>query len=273
MEELRHHLQQLPDFLQAELAAQVGDWGGSEYIDITDRHIHALNQLITNKRAPLRQDHIDNIPIELDATPWTKSDIEMNARLNSLNLTGIIPIDFFSMTVYAQFHMESIRFLNELKTQLESLHARIKEQHRQHVERLAQEAANRQAQEAAHRQAEEAARARAEAEAAARRLAEEQAAQQRAIEAAFQLAQRQIEEAEHALALRNAEEARATEAESLRVIEVTFGPEASREIDNAIKVLRGTIEIAITDFSNTISAHGAFDMSQLEAIQNMSATH
>ncbi|GAB0077751.1 hypothetical protein I4I80_21235 [Pseudomonas syringae pv. tomato] len=265
MEELRHHLQQLPDFLQAELAAQVGDWGGSEYIDITDRHIHALNQLITNKRAPLRQDHIDNIPIELDATPWTKSDIEMNARLNSLNLTGIIPIDFFSMTVYAQFHMESIRFLNELKTQLESLHARIKEQHRQHVERLAQEAANRQAQEAAQRQAEEEARARAEAE--------EQAAQQGAIEAAFQLAQRQVEETEHALALRNAEEARATEAESLRVIEVTFGPEASREIDNAIKVLRGTIEIAITDFSNTISAHGAFDMSQLEAIQNMSATH
>ncbi|KPB92232.1 Uncharacterized protein AC502_5454 [Pseudomonas syringae pv. maculicola] len=116
-------------------------------------------------------------------------------------------------------------------------------------------------------------RARAEAEEAARRLAEEQAAQQGAIEAAFQLAQRQVEETEHALALRNAEEARATEAESLRVIEVTFGPEASREIDNAIKVLRGTIEIAITDFSNTISAHGAFDMSQLEAIQNMSATH
>ncbi|RMV37223.1 hypothetical protein ALP11_200100 [Pseudomonas syringae pv. papulans] len=75
------------------------------------------------------------------------------------------------------------------------------------------------------------------------------------------------------MALRNAEEARAKEAESNRAIEMTFGPEASREIDNAIKVLRGTIEIAITDFSNTISAHGAFDMSQLEAIQNMSATH
>ncbi|EGH42308.1 hypothetical protein PSYPI_07750 [Pseudomonas syringae pv. pisi str. 1704B] len=75
------------------------------------------------------------------------------------------------------------------------------------------------------------------------------------------------------MALRNAEEARAKEAESNRAIEMTFGPEASREIDNAIKVLRGTIEIAITDFSNTISAHGAFDMSQLEAIQNMSAVH
>ncbi len=136
-------------------------------------------------------------------------------------------------------------------------HTRLVELGRQHAERLAQEAAQRQA--------EEAARVRAETE--------EQAAQQRAIEAAFQLAQRQVEEAENALALRNAEEARAKEAESNRAIEMTFGPEASREIDNAIKVLRGTIEIAITDFSNTISAHGAFDMSQLEAIQNMSAVH
>ncbi|KTB96319.1 hypothetical protein [Pseudomonas syringae] len=271
MEELRHHLQQLPDILQVELATQVGDWGTLEYIEITDRHIQAINHLIANKHAPLRQDHIDNIPTALGDARWTKSDIEMHARLGSL--TGVTPIDFFSMTVYAQFQMESIRFLNELKANLESLHARIKEQNRQYLERLATEAANRQAQEAAQRQAEEEARARAEAEEAARRLAEEQAAQQRAIEAAFQLAQRQVEEAEHALALRNAEEARATEAESLRVIEVTFGPEASREIDNAIKVLRGTIEIAITDFSNTISAHGAFDMSQLEAIQNMSATH
>ncbi|RMM83289.1 hypothetical protein ALQ71_101883 [Pseudomonas coronafaciens pv. striafaciens] len=52
-----------------------------------------------------------------------------------------------------------------------------------------------------------------------------------------------------------------------------FGPEASREIDDAIKVLRGTIEIAITDFSNAINPHGALDMSRLETIQNMSTTH
>ncbi|EGH96184.1 hypothetical protein PLA106_08990, partial [Pseudomonas amygdali pv. lachrymans str. M302278] len=31
MEELRHHLQQLPDILQVELATQVGDWGTLEY--------------------------------------------------------------------------------------------------------------------------------------------------------------------------------------------------------------------------------------------------
>ncbi|KPW77453.1 MULTISPECIES: hypothetical protein [Pseudomonas syringae group] len=273
MEELHHHLQQLPDFLRAELAAQVGDWGGLEYIDITDRHIQAINSLITNKRAPLRQDHIDNIPIELDATPWTKPDIEMNARLNSLNLTGIIPIDFFSMTVYAQFHMESIRFLNELKTNLESLHARIKEQHRQHVERLAQEAAERQAQETARRQAEEAARAQAETEAAAQRVAEEQAAQQRTREAALQLAQRQIEEAERAFAQRLAEEARTREAESRHAVQVTFGPDVSQDVEGAIRILKESIEIAITDFSNAISVHGALDMRQLDAIQTMSATH
>ncbi|KPW31946.1 hypothetical protein ALP45_00460 [Pseudomonas coronafaciens pv. atropurpurea] len=169
------------------------------------------------------------------------------------------------MTIDADFHMQSIRFLGEFKISLESLLARLKEQERQHAERMAQKAAQRQA--------EEAARARAEAEEAARRLAEEQAAQQRAIEAALQLAQRQVEEAEHALALRNAEEARTREAESRHAVEVTFGPEASREIDDAIKVLRGTIEIAITDFSNAINPHGALDMSRLETIQNMSTTH
>ncbi|RMV70846.1 hypothetical protein ALP05_100699 [Pseudomonas caricapapayae] len=180
-------------------------------------------------------------------------------------MPGGVPTDFYSMTGNARFHMESIRFLNELKGNLESLHARLIEQEREYNERLAQEAA--------HRQAEEAARVRAEAEEAARRLAEEQAAQQRAIEAAFQLAQRQVEEAEHALALRNAEEARAREVESRHAVEVTFGPEASREIDNAIKVLRDTIEIAITDFSNTISAHGAFGLNQLKMIQHIGATH
>ncbi|AKF49161.1 hypothetical protein [Pseudomonas syringae] len=263
MEELHHHLRQLPGFLQAELAAQVGDWSGIRYIDITDKHVHAINHLIAIKRAPLRQDHIDNSYFLWGADPWDKSSLELNAQMRAT--PGGLPTDFYYMTVDARFHIESIRFLNELKGNLESLHARLIEQEREYNERMAQEAAQRQA--------EEEARARAEAEEAARRLAEEQAAQQRAIEAAFQLAQRQVEEAEHALALRNAEEARAKEAESNRAIEMTFGPEASREIDNAIKVLRGTIEIAITDFSNTISAHGALDMSQLEAIQNMSTVH
>ncbi|KMY01440.1 hypothetical protein V476_09905 [Pseudomonas syringae KCTC 12500] len=263
MEELHHHLRQLPGFLQAELAAQVGDWSGIRYIDITDKHVHAINQLIAIKRAPLRQDHIDNSYFLWGADPWDKSSLELNAEIRAI--PGRVPTDFFYMTGDARFHIESIRFLNELKGNLESLHARLIEQEREYNERMAQEAAQRQA--------EEEARARAEAEEAARRLAEEQAAQQRAIEAAFQLAQRQVEEAEHALALRNAEEARAKEAESNRAIEMTFGPEASREIDNAIKVLRGTIEIAITDFSNAINPHGALNMSQLEAIQNMSATH
>ncbi|EGH06941.1 hypothetical protein Pgy4_03417, partial [Pseudomonas savastanoi pv. glycinea str. race 4] len=162
----------------------------------------------------------------------------------------------------ARSFLDSILGLENFKRSIEDLFARLSELGRQHAERLAQEA-----------QVEEAARARAEAEAAVRRLAEEQAAQQRAIEAALQLAQRQVEEAKHALALRNAEEARAKEAESRHAVEVTFGPEASREIDNAIKVLKGTIEIAITDFSNAFNAHGALGLSRLETIQNMSATH
>jgi len=32
MEELNHHLQQLPNFLQAELAAHIGSLSGLEYI-------------------------------------------------------------------------------------------------------------------------------------------------------------------------------------------------------------------------------------------------
>ncbi|KPW61210.1 Uncharacterized protein ALO86_05228 [Pseudomonas syringae pv. berberidis] len=51
MEELRHHLQQLPDILQVELATQVGDWGTLEYIEITDRHIQAINQSFDCKQA------------------------------------------------------------------------------------------------------------------------------------------------------------------------------------------------------------------------------
>ncbi|WP_024698821.1 hypothetical protein [Pseudomonas avellanae] len=260
MEELHYHLRQLPDYLQAELAAHVGDWSGMNYIEITDKHVHAANQLISSKRAPLQP-----INIEYAHTLWgdqrsTKENMEMSAHLRTLPSDGRI-----DLIAEARFFMESILFLENFKRSIEDLFARLLELGRQHAERLAQEAA--------HRQAEEAARARAEAEAAARRLAEEQAAQQRAIEAALQLAQRQVEEAEHALALRNAEEARTREAESRHAVEVTFGPEASREIDDAIKVLRGTIEIAITDFSNAINPHGALDMSQLETIQNMSTTH
>ncbi|MBI6818276.1 hypothetical protein [Pseudomonas syringae] len=263
MDELTHHLNQLPDFLHSEVSHHAGNTDGQPPAHVVERYINATHHLMTSKRVPLRQEYIDNITFMWGDTRSSKQDMENRALLR--NMPGGRQTDFFSMTIDADFHMQSIRFLGEFKISLESLLARLKEHERQHAERMAQEAAQRQA--------EEEARARAEVEEAARRLAEEQAAQQRAIEAAFQLAQRQVEEAEHALALRNAEEARAKEAESNRAIEMTLGPEASREIDNAIKVLRGTIEIAITDFSNTISAHGALDMSQLEAIQNMSAVH
>lgn len=274
MEELNHHLHQLPDFLQAELSALVGDRHGLQYIDITDRYIHAVNNLNASKRAPLQQEHIDNISFIFGDIHSTKEDLELNARLRAI--PGIVPTDFYSMTIYAYFHMESIRFLNELKRNLESLHARIKEQHRQHFERLAHEAAQRAQAEvdAAKRRAfEEAERARAESEEAARRIAQEQAAQQRAKEAALQLAERQIEEAERALTQRREEEARTRVAESRHAVEVTFGPDALRDVEGAIKVLKGSIEIAVTDFSNAMTAYGSLDMRQLEAIQNTNAAH
>ncbi|AVB22546.1 MULTISPECIES: hypothetical protein [Pseudomonas syringae group] len=245
MEELHYHLRQLPDDIQAELAAYVGDWGGMNYIEITDKHIHAANHLISSKRALVRPEHI-----EFANTP--KEKMRMPPGTGGLA----------DLVAEVRYFLDSILGLENFKHSIEDLFARLLELGRQHAERLALEV-----------QAEEAARARAEAEAAARRLAEEQAAQQRAIEAALQLAQRQVEEAEHALALRNAEEARTREAESRHAVEVTFGPDASREIDDAIKILRGTIEIAITDFSNAINPHGALDISRLETIQNMSTTH
>ncbi|PBK53806.1 hypothetical protein C6380_11095 [Pseudomonas syringae pv. actinidiae] len=242
MEELRHHLQQLPGDLQAEIAAHVGDWGGMNYIEITDKHIHAANHLISSKRALVRPTDIEfaNTPKEkMRTAPGNGGLVDLVAEVRS-----------FIDSVF-----DSVLVLENFKHSIEDLLARLLELGRQHAERLAQEAAQRQAEEAA------------------RRHAEEQAAQQRAIEAALQLAQRQVEEAEHPLALRNAEETRTREAESRHAVEVTFGPEASREIDDAIKVLRGTIEIAITDFSNAINPHGALDMSRLETIQNMSTTH
>lgn len=226
MEELNYHLRQLPDHIHTELAAYVGDWSGMNYIEIADKYIHAANHLISSKRAHLQPGYI-----ELANTP------KENIRIAPGN-GGLA-----DLVAEARSFLDSILGLENFKRSIEDLFARLSELGRQHAERLAQEA-----------QVEEAARARAEAEAAVRRLAEEQAAQQRAIEAALQLAQRQVEEAKHALALRNAEEARAKEAESRHAVEVTFGPEASREIDNAIKVLKGTIEIAITDFSNAFNA-------------------
>lgn len=274
MEELNYHLQEVPDFLQAELAARVGNTDGVEYIDITDRYIHAINYLISTKHAPLQHEHINNIPAVFGDTQSTKSELELNARLRAI--PGIVPTDFYSMTVYAQFHMESIRFLNELKVKLESLYARMQEQHRQYFERIAQEAAHREAMriqaladEAARRAAEEAARAIAQAEEVARRIAEEQAAQQRAREAALKLAQHQFNEALRAVAHRKAEKARSLAAESVRKVEALFGPDTTREIGTALSTLKNTIELAIGEFSNALNAHGLSNAAHFEAVGKM----
>lgn len=274
MEELNHHLHEVPDFLQAELAARVGKTDGVEYIDITERYIHAINYLISTKHAPLQHEHINNISAIFGHTQSTKSDLELNARLRAI--PGIVPTDVYSMTVYAQFHVESIRFLNELKVKLESLYARMQEARRQHLERIAQEAAHREtvriqtlADEATRRAAEEAAQARMQAEEAARRMAEEHAAQQRAQEEALQLAQHQFDEALRAVAHRKAEETHRLVQESARTVEALFGPETTREIGTALNTLKHAIESAIGEFSNALNAHGLSNAAHFEAVGKM----
>lgn len=108
MEELNSYLNDLPDFLRAELDAHVGSIDGIEPFYVTDRYIHAINDMVSRKRAPLQQVHVDNIPSIYGQALMSKSDIELNARLRAI--PGIMAKDFFSMTVYAQFYMESIRF-------------------------------------------------------------------------------------------------------------------------------------------------------------------
>ncbi|WP_025996717.1 hypothetical protein [Pseudomonas viridiflava] len=274
MEELIHHLHQLPDFLKNELMAHVGNTNGLEDIHIAERYLQAINHLVANKRAPLQQAHIDNIPSIFGNAPATQSDLELEARLRAI--PGIAPTDFYSMTVYAQFYMESIRFLNTLKTKLESLHSHLQEQRRLHAERIAQEAARLEAarihalaEDAARRAAEDAARARMQAEEAARRMAEEHAAQQRAREAALQLAQRQIEEAAREVAHRKAEEALRLASESVRTAEAMLGPEATKHIGVALNALKNAIEFAVVECSNALSAQGVSNAEHFEAVGKM----
>jgi len=57
MEELNNHLQQLPNFLQAELAAHIGSLSGLEYIGITERYIHTAFHLIIGSCVKLEIHH------------------------------------------------------------------------------------------------------------------------------------------------------------------------------------------------------------------------
>lgn len=268
MDELNHYLHQLPDFLRAEVTAKVGNVGHLHPTQVIDHYWAATHDLMANKRAPLQQEHIDNAKLLLGNMQSTKADMENRMLLQSF--PGPVGTDFYTMTINADFQMQSIRFLNEFKTNIESLHARLKEQERQHAQRLAEDAVRRQAeaaaraqaqaQEAARLQAEAAARARAQAEETARRLAEEQAAQQRAKEAALQLAQRQVEEAARDLALRKADEKSISpEPDPTRSTELIVGPEATLQIKSAIGKLKKAIEEAIAEFSDVINAYDLSD--------------
>lgn len=264
MDELNLYLQQLPNFLHSELASHVGNLSGVDQIGIVDRYWSAANQLILSKRAPLRQDHIDNAQALWNGLQSTKEDMENRKLLQGM--PGNVGTDFFSMTIAADFVLQSIRFLTDFRARLEALSVRLKEQQRQHVQRQAEEAARRraeeaarahaQAREAARIQAEEAALAKAQAEEAARRLAEEQAAQQQAREAALQLAQRQVEEAARLLAQRQADEKAARKApDAQNPVGLIAGPEATFQIKAALDKLRAAIEGAVEEFAGAIGSH------------------
>jgi pyruvate/2-oxoglutarate dehydrogenase complex dihydrolipoamide acyltransferase (E2) component len=260
MDELNHFLHQLPNFLQSEITSQAGNLSGSDQIGIVDRYWTAANQLIASKRAPLRQEHIDNARYLWNGTQSTKVDMENRQLLR--DMPGPVGTDFYTMTITTDFYLQSIRFLTEFRVSLEALSARLKEQQRLHAQHQAQEAARRlaeaaalaqaQAAETARRQAEAAAHARMLAEETARRVAEEQAAQERAKEAALQLAERQVKEAAQALAQRQAENTPISkESEVTRPVDFIAGP----EIKAAIGKLKLTIEQAVADLSDVINRY------------------
>lgn len=139
---------------------------------------------------------------------------------------------------------------------------------------MAQEAADRESariqalvEEAARRAAEEATRTRAKAEEAARRIAEANAAQHRALEAALQLAKRQVEEA----ARQEADETRRLQSQSVRKVETIFGPDITQEISVVFTTLKKAIGFAVDEFSDSLRAHGVSTASHFEAVAKMKA--
>jgi flagellar biosynthesis GTPase FlhF len=273
MNGLYNQLNQLPNFLQSEVTAQAGNLQGLSDVQIVNRYRIACEQLIVSKRSGLRQEHIDNAIFIWGNSTSTKVDVENRMLLRML--PGPRATDFFSLSIEADFFMQCIRFLTEFAGALPAIQARLEEEERQQVRRLAEEAARQQAQRLAE---EEAARqlAQRQAEEAARRQAEELAAQQRAKEAAMQLAQRQIEEATLALAKRLEEEkASQTKTEEEHSSENTLmqsGPRLIAELETAVFRLRHDIDRAVDEFARTMEPYfEAGNEQHLAAVQNISA--
>jgi DNA segregation ATPase FtsK/SpoIIIE-like protein len=213
MTDFNFHLNQLPNFLQAEVHATAGATGGLPYDQIIARYRSAAEHLIAVKRA------------RYQPTPGPLTKAQVDDMMSLVTMPGAdFSKAFHFQLMLAQIGYESIRFLTVFNNSLIAVQAQLNEAARQLALRQAQEAAQRLAQQqaeatarlVAQTQAEEAARLliQRQAEEAARLLAQQQAeeaarqlAQQQAEAAALLLAQRQAEEVARLLAQREAEEA------------------------------------------------------------------
>jgi len=268
MEELNHHLHQLPNFLQAELHAHVGSTHGISPVQMTARYRAMADHLIASKRAGLDPEHVSYAQLLWGNLQSNKTDVENMMQLRSM--PGAT-----DLTANANFFLQCIRFLTQFRDAMAGLQPRQEEQERQQARLRAEEEAARQL---AQGQAQEAARQLAQ-----RQAEEAEAARQRAKEAALQLAQRQIEEAALALAQRQAEEQALQAAREIleqsvteeAVVEagavgqlqpgqapteghsgvrVISGPRVSGEIEKAVLELQRDIERAVLAFARVLSA-------------------
>jgi hypothetical protein len=269
MTDFNYHLNQLPNFLQAEVHATAGATGGLPYDQIIARYRSAAEHLIAVKRARYQP----------APGPLTKAQVDDMMSLVTMPGADFSKAFHFQLML-AQIGYESIRFLTVFNNSLIAVQAQLNEAARQLALRQAQEAAQRLAQQQAEaaalllaqRQAEEAARLliQRQAEEAARLLAQQQAeeaarqlAQQQAEAAALLLSQRQAEEAVRLLAQQQAEEAarqllqRQAEEAALLVIRPQVEQAAIRQI----------VERAIDDALQTASL-GEIDTTALAEFED-----
>lgn len=268
-------LSQLPQKLQAEIAAHLGSTTGMSETQIVSRYRQVAEWLKSVKFASVPHGYQPG-PGHLTAQEFDNIDP---------NPPGVAPQ--FTKIFVELIAYESAWYLSNFAQELSALENHLNELARQEAERQAEEAARqlaqRQAEEAARleaqRQAEEAARLHAHrlAEQAALELARRQA-EEAAQFAARQLAEQQALAAAQALAQQKAEEAALQEArvklelavavekeiESANIApsteiprEIVFipGPAAMAKIDRATLALKRSIDSAVTLYASTIAPY------------------
>ncbi|WP_201019417.1 hypothetical protein [Pseudomonas cichorii] len=246
MEEFQHQLHKLPDFLQKELAGQVGNTTGMAPSQVVARYRVSAEHLAASKLAVIAPQDLSDAKLYLGHMPHTKESIESQVAHQNAGMTWI----GFTMNIYnAHIALESNRFLAEFAQRIAPVAGRLVEQEQLQAQHLAAEAARLQAQ----RVAEEAARIKAEEE--ARELAKRQI--EEAKQAALALARSQVEEAARTLAARQAQSETAENPPQVATQSVAWvpGPEASQQIKLALSSLGASIEVAIMAFHEAMQPH------------------